>query len=178
MLKTRKFDLILLDQMMPQMSGTQTLNIILEEKLAEGTPVVALTADAIVGAKDSYIKEGFTDYLSKPVMFPELEGILAKYLDSSLLVSKEQFEAGKGISSDTYDKQTVLMISDSIENLKGFKEILNDRYKGVYVKDEASARKYLEKHSAVYVFKDKGIENLQPDLSDPTTPNTLQRDSR
>ncbi len=84
MLKTRKFDLILLDQMMPQMSGTQTLNIILDEKLAEGTPVVALTADAIVGAKDSYIKEGFTDYLSKPVMFPELEDILAKYLDSSL----------------------------------------------------------------------------------------------
>ncbi len=46
------------------------------------------------------------------------------------------------------------MISDSAENLKGFKEILNDRYKGVYVKDEASARKYLEKHSAVYVIKD------------------------
>ena len=42
----------------------------------------------------------------------------------------------------------------SIENLKGFKEILNDRYKGVFVKDEESARKYLEKHTALYVLKD------------------------
>ena len=79
-------------------TGIQTLNIILDEKLAEGTPVVALTADAIVGAKDSYIKEGFTDYLSKPVMFPELEDIPAIYLDSSLILSKEHCEDAEGKS--------------------------------------------------------------------------------
>ena len=87
-------------------------------------------------------------------MFPELEDILAKYLDSNLIVSKEQFDAEEGKRPATDDKQTVLMISDSAENLKGFKELLNNRYKGVFVKDAESARRYLEKHSAVYVLKD------------------------
>ena len=46
--------------------------------LAKDTPIIALTADAIVGARDNYIKEGFTDYLSKPVMYDALEAILLK----------------------------------------------------------------------------------------------------
>ena len=147
-LGSEKFDLILLDQMMPGMSGTQTLKIIRERKLAEDTPVIALTADAIAGAKDSYIKEGFTDYLSKPVMFPELEDVLVKNLDSSLILSAEENRSNEA------DKHTVVIISDNSEDLKGLKHILNDQYKGVFVKDEESARRYLEKHPAAYVLKE------------------------
>ena len=134
--------------MMPGMSGTQTLKIIRERKLAEDTPVIALTADAIAGAKDSYIKEGFTDYLSKPVMFPELEDVLVKNLDSSLILSAEENRSNEA------DKHTVVIISDNSEDLKGLKHILNDQYKGVFVKDEESARRYLEKHPAAYVLKE------------------------
>ncbi|MCR5635481.1 MAG: response regulator, partial [Lachnospiraceae bacterium] len=60
-LKGNTFDLILLDQMMPGLSGIQTLEKMREDHIADGTPVVVLTADAIVGARDSYIKEGFSD---------------------------------------------------------------------------------------------------------------------
>ena len=85
-----QFDIIFLDQMMPGMSGTQTLELIRQEHLADHTPIIALTADAIVGARDSYIKEGFTDYLSKPVMYNELEELLHKYLDKDQLVLEGQ----------------------------------------------------------------------------------------
>ena len=83
-LREDSFDVILLDQMMPGMSGTDTLKILKEENLADTTPIIALTADAIVGAKEIYLKEGFTDYLSKPIMYKELESTLLRYIDSEL----------------------------------------------------------------------------------------------
>ncbi len=80
------FDIILLDQMMPGMSGTQTLEMIRSGHMADGIPIIALTADAIAGARENYIKEGFTDYLSKPIIYAELEDMLVRYLDSNLIV--------------------------------------------------------------------------------------------
>ena len=112
--------MILLDQMMPGLSGTQTLALIREQKLAEGTPVIALTADAIVGARDNYIREGFTDYLSKPVMYEALETILLKYLDPSLIrkeTAQTPPETDSGAAEDG-EKPLVIAISESSEKLR------------------------------------------------------------
>ena len=63
--KGNEYDLILMDIMMPNMGGEATL-----EKLKENPefkiPTIALTADAVAGAKEKYIKEGFVDYIAKP----------------------------------------------------------------------------------------------------------------
>lgn len=77
--KDLKFDLILLDQMMPGLDGIGTLH---ELKKIEGfnIPVVALTADALVGKREEYLNEGFNDYLSKPINNDELYNVLKKYL--------------------------------------------------------------------------------------------------
>ena len=76
------FDLILMDQRMPQMDGTQTLHHLQEQTdgANAGTPVICLTADVVQGARDRYLGEGFTDYLSKPVEGAQLEALLMKYL--------------------------------------------------------------------------------------------------
>ena len=159
-LKNDKFDVILLDQMMPGLSGTKTLEIIREDHLADGTPIIALTADAIVGARESYIKEGFTDYLSKPVMYPELESVLLKYMDERLLQPDAPKESGAAIASspddpgDPSENGVILVINDSPEKLRTIKEMIGSRYKGVYVRDEASARKYLSKHQADLILRD------------------------
>jgi signal transduction histidine kinase len=74
-----KYDLILLDDMMPKMSGKETfdkLKAIPEFKI----PVVALTANAISGMKEEYLKYGFNDYLSKPIEKDELNRVMKKYL--------------------------------------------------------------------------------------------------
>lgn len=72
------FDLILLDQMMPKMSGTETLHQLKEEGYL--IPTIMLTADAMVGKKELYLKAGFDDYLSKPINTEELNRILTRFL--------------------------------------------------------------------------------------------------
>ena len=88
-LRQGKFDLVLLDHMMPDMDGIETLNHIREEKLAEGVPIIALTANAIVGSRDRYIEAGFTDYLSKPIRGQDLEMMLSRYLPAEKLKEPE-----------------------------------------------------------------------------------------
>ena len=154
-LRKNSFDAVLLDQMMPKMSGTQTLEIIKREHIAEGVPVIALTADAILGARDSYIREGFTDYLSKPVVYSELEAILLKYIDKRLLLTKEEIEKEK----TGEDKPPVLVISDSAGRLNELKTVLSDSYKGVFVRNEESAAKYLSKHEALFVIRDGNMRD-------------------
>lgn len=76
------YDLILMDQRMPGLSGTQTLNEIraLNNKMNDKTPVICLTADAIRGAREKYLAEGFSDYLTKPIEGRALERALITYL--------------------------------------------------------------------------------------------------
>lgn len=74
------YDLILLDDMMPKMSGTETLQE-LKKIDGFGTPCVALTANAISGMREKYLSSGFDDYLSKPIDKNELSNILNKFLN-------------------------------------------------------------------------------------------------
>lgn len=76
------YDIILLDHMMPNMDGIETLKAFRElpDNLCKDVPVIALTANAIVGAKEMYLEAGFDDYLSKPVKMDTLHSMLAKYL--------------------------------------------------------------------------------------------------
>lgn len=150
-LRDKKFDVIFLDQMMPGMSGVQTLEGINTDHLADDTPIIALTADAIVGAKDNYLRQGFYDYLSKPVMYEALEAILLKYLKPELLQTEAEAnaESEPDISEAVADeeKPVVIAISSSSDQLRKIKSRLGDDCKGVFVKDIASAAKYLAKKS-------------------------------
>ncbi len=78
-IKSDKFDLILLDDMMPGMSGTETLIEMKKDKSFK-TPVIALTANAINGMKEKYLSAGFDDYIPKPIDRLELEKKLEKFL--------------------------------------------------------------------------------------------------
>ena len=74
-----KYDLILLDDMMPKMSGVETLKKLKENK-SYNIPTIALTANAIEGMKEKYLSDGFDDYLAKPIEKEEMNRILTKYL--------------------------------------------------------------------------------------------------
>ena len=89
MARENTYDLILMDQRMPQMDGTEALMHIREQKDGKNlrTPVICLTADAIIGAKERYMAEGFTDYLSKPINSHELEQTLIKYLPRDKVIN-------------------------------------------------------------------------------------------
>lgn len=74
------YDLILMDDMMPKLSGVETFKI-LQKMDNFKTPVVALTANAIAGMKENYLSIGFNDYISKPIDKKELERVLKTYLN-------------------------------------------------------------------------------------------------
>jgi len=82
MTKTKKYDIIFMDHMMPEPDGVQTLHMIRNDKDNPNvnTPIVVLTANAIAGAKEQYMQDGFDAYLSKPVKPEALEDTLRKYL--------------------------------------------------------------------------------------------------
>lgn len=78
--KKDHFDVILLDHMMPEQDGVETLRIIKDEHYCDDTPVIALTANADVSARERYLEMGFTDYLSKPIDPKLLEKVILEHL--------------------------------------------------------------------------------------------------
>lgn len=75
---SKKYDIIFMDIMMPNMSGEEVLRKLRENGV--NTPVIALTADAIEGQEEKYMSEGFDGYISKPINKEKLSYVLNKYL--------------------------------------------------------------------------------------------------
>lgn len=80
--ESQQFDLIFMDHLMPDLDGIETLHRMQQQPVncCRNTPVIALTANAISGMKEMYLKEGFTDYLSKPIDGLLLEKMVMQYL--------------------------------------------------------------------------------------------------
>ena len=76
----KRYDMIFIDHMMPEMDGIEMLHLLRETESNTDAICVALTANAVSGAREMYIEEGFTDYLSKPVDGDKLELMLMEYL--------------------------------------------------------------------------------------------------
>ncbi len=96
MLKDGRYDIVMLDHMMPEMDGIQTLQKANEEGLIpEKCTVIALTANAVVGAREEYLGEGFSDYLSKPVEVRALEEMLEKHLPPELVSRRKRVRPKK-----------------------------------------------------------------------------------
>lgn len=127
----KKYDIIFLDAMMPEMSGEDTLRAIREScPINDDTPIIVLTANAIVGAKEQYIEAGFTDYLSKPVDGIKLEKLIHHYLPSEKIIevtvesgAAEETLSPKGAAIlERIGKLSILSAEKGIED-SGGKEI-------------------------------------------------------
>ncbi|MCR5291708.1 MAG: response regulator [Eubacterium sp.] len=90
------YDLILMDQRMPGMDGSEAMREIRNILRSEKIPIICLTADVIMGARERYLRAGFDDYLTKPVNGAELEKMLRDYLPADKIeIHREVEEAGK-----------------------------------------------------------------------------------
>ena len=72
------YDIIFMDQMMPGINGTETLHSM--RKLGYNEPVVALTANALIGQAEEFLRQGFDGFISKPINANHLDAILIKYI--------------------------------------------------------------------------------------------------
>ncbi|MBQ6807294.1 MAG: response regulator [Lachnospiraceae bacterium] len=151
-LREKEYHILLLDHMMPKMDGVETLKCIREEGLAKDIPVIALTANAVSGAREMYMDYGFQDYLSKPIVGKALEKALIHWLPQELLTLTEKED--EEISEETenaimaesetvvgghveqndvetipseLDKETAMMYCCNSEEM--YRELLNSYYR-------------------------------------------------
>ncbi|MBQ6537725.1 MAG: response regulator [Eubacterium sp.] len=114
--KQEQFDLIFLDQRMPGLDGIETLQEMkktMPERI-ENTPIIALTANAISGARERFIKAGFDDYLTKPIDSMKLERTIAAFLPEEKVVRKEADDLGNGGGS---------VVNETLKSYAEFEEV-------------------------------------------------------
>lgn len=98
-----KYDIIFMDHLMPEMDGVETLKHLKEDNNSPNrdTPVIALTANVIAGAKESYMSMGFADYLSKPVKGSDLEDMIIKFLPAEKVMTYSESDSERYQSDNT-----------------------------------------------------------------------------
>lgn len=144
--RSKRYDLIFLDHMMPGMDGIETLQEMKEDNdcLNKDVPVICLTANAVSGAKEQYLEAGFNDYLTKPIDYEKLEECLISYLpDNKVTWMSETEEDNDNRDENNNDNlaplraQTCISVESGIKNsgsveaylgvLKIFYEALDER---------------------------------------------------
>jgi CheY-like chemotaxis protein len=103
MVQSKHYHMIFMDHMMPEMDGTETMKRIRELGLSHLSklPVIALSANAMGNAREFFLKEGFQDYLAKPIEFYQLNHILKTYLRDAQLEQQDTM----AISKETNQEQ-------------------------------------------------------------------------
>ncbi len=143
----RDYDLILMDQRMPGMDGTEALHRIRE--FNSNTPVICLTADAILGARARYLAEGFTDYLTKPIDGGALEKMLKKYLPKDKIITVTDSDA-EGLTPEEHTDDFAALRKNGFQVDTGLRYAQNDEglYKsllGEYVSSSEERREAIER---------------------------------
>ena len=93
LMRKEHYNVVFLDHMMPKMDGVETLRELKKQALIpEDTKVIVLTANAVLGAKEQYLKDGFDDYLSKPIDVGKLEELLIRILPKELCTLRTKGE--------------------------------------------------------------------------------------
>ena len=119
--KKNHYDIIFMDHMMPELDGVETFRIMkeMQDFPCKDIPVVILTANALVGAKERYLQEGFRAFLQKPIDYEKLERIIWELLDDELLqeVSSEVTESAEqeGTTTTSVFEQTELPMVEGLD---------------------------------------------------------------
>lgn len=117
LVKQEPYHIIFMDHMMPEMDGIETLHEM--QKLSDypnaATPVIVLTANALSGAREGYLKEGFVDFLTKPIDGDLLEETVQKYLPDTL-VKRTEGEGESGEEVLQIDQEKFLTYDISVKN--------------------------------------------------------------
>ena len=87
LMEKKAYHIIFMDHQMPEMDGVETLkqSVLLQNNLCKDAVMIILTANAVSGAREMFLREGFQDYLSKPIVVSKLDETILKYLPKELI---------------------------------------------------------------------------------------------
>jgi len=162
--KQNVYDIIFMDHMMPELDGVETFRIMKEmgDFPCKDTPVVILTANALVGAKEKYLQEGFRAFLEKPIDYEKLENLIWNLLDENLVqevssvpVSVEQQEGKTASSVSEYNELPLV-------------EGLDWKYARTHFKDEQVMLDTVIFFAETVLYEGKALERLFAEIgTDP-----------
>ena len=147
LVRENRYDMIFLDHRMPHMDGIECFRQmkVMEDNKNKDVPVVSLTANAVSGAREEYLTEGFADYLSKPIDSEKLEAMLIRYLPKEKvhIVTKRHPVKGTAEGADyaARPKPYIVMIDDETLMHDVAAKILGDAYR---IETYATGREGLE----------------------------------
>ena len=161
LIEKNHYDVVFLDHMMPVMDGIEAFRRmrLCTEGPNVNTPVVMLTANAVVDAKNQYMDEGFSDYIAKPIREEVLLSCLKKFLPKDLVksVGKMPVAENVDVKRETAAARSSAKLSDFLDEATGLAYCMNDRafYKEMldeYVKSEKTGelKEYYEKGDFEY----------------------------
>lgn len=159
LIKRKTYHLICMDHMMPVMDGVQTLHAIraLEGNPSRDIPVIALTANAVAGARELYLKEGFQDYLTKPIDADKFENMLIEYLPSNVVYLTNNRDISDEYEKSREDGDGEFDIRESQLYLMGFNLRNGLRYMGG---DKALYGKVLRDFHSILQEKETALKDF------------------
>ncbi|MCI5726924.1 MAG: response regulator [Clostridium sp.] len=129
LVKHNRYDIIFLDHMMPEMDGIETLNKmkVQKENISRESKVIALTANAIKGAREKYLEAGFEDYVEKPINSKILGSIIQKNLSQDLIeFIKKENEEFSNVAFGLFENMEEII--ENVGGLDTYNEILKNYY--------------------------------------------------
>ncbi len=168
MLRRRKFDMVFMDHMMPELDGVETTELIrdMEGDYYKKLPVVALTANAVNGAREMFLSSGFNDFIAKPIELSFLDRVLRSWLPDEKIQSVSALQL-----VPESDKDTVLLESfrEVIKEEKGlmyagenrttYHDNLNTYLKNGEEYKESLQKRYEEEDWANYIIEVHAIKS-------------------
>ena len=160
-IQKEKFHIIFMDHMMPEMDGIETLHEMkkMSEHKNKDTPVIALTANAVAGAREQYLSEGFSDFLTKPIDAELMEQTICEYLPQELILSGED-DAGEEQSGEAKEKYDAYLkqgisVKNGLQHAQGSMDIYLELVR-LFIKDK-NKMKQLEQYLSDRNMKDYAI---------------------
>ncbi|MBP0984703.1 MAG: response regulator [Oscillospiraceae bacterium] len=159
MLRSRDIDLVFMDHMMPEMDGVEAVQIIraMEGEYYQKLPIIALTANAVNGARDMFMSSGFNDFLAKPIELSALDRVLRNYLPREYMqsptsapyagVERRKNNTSQQESPAMFDPEKGLSYTGG--DIETYREIL-----ALYVRKSAEKREHIEE-----LFRQKDWKN-------------------
>ena len=159
LIKEQHYDLIFMDQMMPDMDGIATFEEMKRmNHQNKTTPVIAMTANAVKGAKEMYLQHGFADYISKPIFEEKMWKILERFLADKQTDIKAEHKIAAEESIETEESLETEELWDRESLQERFPYLDTKQGMSVCMGDEAFYFKILK----VYL-KDEMVDTLQQD---------------
>lgn len=121
MISENHYDLVLMDHMMPIMDGVEATTRIreFEDEYYKRVPIIALTANAVVGAKEEFLEAGMNDFVGKPIDMKEISRVLRKWLPKELIIDIAEPENSSGsndINGSIISNDSENLVADNIDN--------------------------------------------------------------